>query len=134
MVGDDGKGSTPTEGGAGGAIGFSVRYQGELLADLGPSKSWSTSKITPRNQKNRLTDYLSLWALGMGVLKSAENVLTMYVHIGLLNSGRNDSPHIRKSSLDHDIGGENGCYKGREEAKRVASGGWHFRPTSDELH
>ena len=37
-------------------------------------------------------------------------VLTIYVHIGVVNSGRHDSPHIRKSSLDHDSGGKNrGC-------------------------
>ena len=32
--------------------------------------------------------------------------LTIYVHIGVVNSGRHDSPHIRKSSLDHDSGGK----------------------------
>ena len=49
------------------------------------------------------------------------------MHIGVLKSGRHDSPHIRKSSLDHDCGEKNviGC-KG-EEAKRVASGEGHFR-------
>ena len=39
-------------------------------------------------------------------------ILTIYVHIGVVNSGRQDSPHIRKSSLDHDSGGKNrGCHK-----------------------
>jgi len=39
-------------------------------------------------------------------------VLTMYVLIGVVNSGRHDSPPIRKSSLDHDPGGKNrGCHR-----------------------
>ena len=58
-------------------------------------------------------------------------VLTMYVHIGVVNSGRHDSPHIRKSSLDDDSD-EKMDVMG-EQAKRVASGGGHFRVTSDEL-
>ena len=33
---------------------------------------------------------------------------TIDVHIGVVNSGRHDSPHIRKSSLDHDSGGKIG--------------------------
>ena len=59
-------------------------------------------------------------------------VLTIYVHIGVVNSGRHDSPHIRKSSLDHDFQQKMDVIKG-EEAKRVASGGGHFRATSNEL-
>ena len=44
---------------------------------------------------------------GWGVLISGQiYVLTIYVHIGVVNSGRHDSPHIRKSSLDHDSGGK----------------------------
>ena len=31
-------------------------------------------------------------------------ILTIYIHIGVVNSGRYDSPHILKSSLDHDSG------------------------------
>ena len=34
----------------------------------------------------------------------------LHVHIGVVNSGRHDSPYIRKLSLDHDSGGKNrGC-------------------------
>ena len=37
-------------------------------------------------------------------------ILTLYVHIGVVNSGRHDSSYIRKLSLDHDSGGKNrGC-------------------------
>jgi len=63
----------------------------------------------PQKPKNRLADYHPLW--GWGVLISGQiYVLTIYVHIGVVNSGRHDSPHIRKSSLDHDSGGKNrGC-------------------------
>ena len=53
--------------------------------------------------KNRLADYHPLW--GWGVLISGQiYVLTIDVHIGVVKSGRHDSPHIRKSSLDHDSG------------------------------
>ena len=31
-------------------------------------------------------------------------ILTICVYIGVVNSGRHASPHIRKSSLDHDSG------------------------------
>ena len=52
----------------------------------------------PQKPKNRLADYHPLG--GWGVLISGQIfVLTMYVHIGVVNSGRHDSPHIRKSSL-----------------------------------
>ena len=63
----------------------------------------------PQKPKNRLADYHPLW--GWGVLISGQiYVLTIYVHIGVVNSGRHDSPHIRKSSLDHDSGEKNrGC-------------------------
>ena len=38
-------------------------------------------------------------------------VLTIYVHVGGVNSGRHDSPYIRKLSLDHDSGEKNrGCH------------------------
>ena len=63
----------------------------------------------PQKPKNRLADYHPLG--GCGVLISVQiYILTIYVHIGVLNSGRHDSPHIRKSSLDHDSGEKNrGC-------------------------
>ena len=54
-----------------------------------------------QKSKNRLAYYHPLW--GGGVLISGQiYVLTIYVHIGVVNSRRHDSPHIRKSSLDHD--------------------------------
>jgi len=60
----------------------------------------------PQKPKNRLADYHPLW--GWGVLISGQiYVLTVHIHIGVVNSGRHDSPHIRKSSLDHDSGGKN---------------------------
>ena len=31
-----------------------------------------------------------------------------YVYIGVVNSGRHDTSHIRKSSIDHDSGGKIG--------------------------
>ena len=31
-------------------------------------------------------------------------------HIGVINSGRHDSPHTRKSSLYYDSGEKNGCF------------------------
>ena len=38
-------------------------------------------------------------------------VLTIYVHVGGVNSGRHDSPYIRKLSLDHDSGKKSrGCH------------------------
>ena len=61
----------------------------------------------PQKPENRLADYHPLW--GGGVFISGQiYVLTIYLHIGVVNSGRHDSPHIRKSSLDHDSGGKKG--------------------------
>ena len=54
-----------------------------------------TLKITPRNRK-----MLGGLSSGVeGVNKRIKYVLTIYVHIGVVNSERHDSPHIRKLSL-----------------------------------
>ena len=56
----------------------------------------------PQKPENRLAYYHPLG--GWGVLISGQiYIITIYVHIGVVNSGRHDSPHIRKSSLDHDF-------------------------------
>ena len=59
-------------------------------------------------------------------------VLTIYVHIGVVNSGRHDSPHIRKSSLDHDSGGKNrGCQQewfSKKKDRTDVGVGWLVRP------
>ena len=50
-----------------------------------------------------------LWGGGCQLADTID-ILTIYVHKGVVNSGRHDTPHIRKSSLDHDSGGKNsGC-------------------------
>ena len=60
-------------------------------------------------QKPKLDDYHPYGVGGVSI-SGQIYVLTIYVHIGVVNSGRHDSPHIRKSSLDHDSGGKNrGC-------------------------
>eukprot|EP00964_Phaeocystis_antarctica_P051408 scaffold29987_cov47-Phaeocystis_antarctica.AAC.1 len=60
--------------------------------------------------KNWLDDYHPLWG-GWVLISENIYVLTIYVHIGVVNSGRHHSPHIRKSSLDHDSGGKKrGCH------------------------
>ena len=93
----------------GGVISLVSTVSRWSFGDLGPSKSWSLSKITPRNRK--IGWLIITPSGGGGVLISGQiYVLTIYVHIGVVNSGRHDSPHIRKSSLDHDSGGKNrGC-------------------------
>ena len=60
----------------------------------------------PQKTGNRLADY---HPSGVGVLISGQiYVLTIYVHTGVVNSGRHDSPRIRKSSYYHlSMGG--GC-------------------------
>ena len=50
------------------------------------------------------------WVGGEVLISVQIYVLTICVHIGVVNSGRHDSPHIQKSSLDHDSGERNrGC-------------------------
>ena len=44
-------------GGAGGSIGFSVRYQGELLGIYGTFKIVILVENHPQKPKNRLADY-----------------------------------------------------------------------------
>ena len=63
----------------------------------------------PQKPKDRLADCHPLG--GWGVLISEQiDIITLYVQIGEVKSGRHDSPHIRKSSLDHDSGEKNrGC-------------------------
>ena len=88
-------------GGAGGSLGFSVRYQGELLG------IWDLQIVIldlvenhTQKPKKRLADYHP--SMDGGMLTSG---YIYYYHIctlGAVNSGRHDSPHIRKSSLDHD--------------------------------
>ena len=64
----------------------------------------------PPKPKNRLADYHPLWGWGVVLISGQIDVLTIHVHIGVVNSGCHDSPHIRKSSLDHDSGEKNrGC-------------------------
>ena len=52
----------------------------------------------PQKTENRLDDYHPLG--GWGVLISVQiHALTIYLHIGVVNSGRHGSPHIRKLGL-----------------------------------
>ena len=86
----------------GDSIGFSVRYQGELLGLRDPQNRDLRRKSPPETK----TGWLIITPSGGGgVLISGQiYVLTIYVHIAVVNSGIHDSPHIRKSSLDHDSG------------------------------
>ena len=63
----------------------------------------------PQKPCFRLADYHPLW--GVGVLISGHNIYTYHICTCRgVNSGRHDSPYIRKLSLDHDSGGKNrGC-------------------------
>ena len=73
----------------------------------------------PQKPENRLSDYHP--SVGGGVLISGQiYILTIYVHIGVVKSGRHDSPHIRKSSLDHDSGEKN---RGEPVVNKAPTGG-----------
>ena len=63
-------------------------------------------KNYPQKRCFRLADYHPLW--GWGVLISGHNIYTYHICTCRgVNSGRHDSPYIRKLSLDHDSGGKN---------------------------
>ena len=83
--------------------GESFRYHQDA-----PAESQMSSRRPPEAEKNGWLIIPPRW---VGVLISVQiYIITIYIHIGVLNSGRHDSPHIRKSSLDHDSGGKNrGC-------------------------
>ena len=60
-------------------------------------------------------------------------VLTIYIYIGVVNSGRHDSPHIRKLSLDHDSGGRNRGSPVQAIASRGEDQGARPRATDEQL-
>ena len=85
----------------------------------------------PQKPKYMLADYHPLD--GWGVLISVQiKVLTIYVHIGVVNSRRHDSPDIRKSPLDHDSGERNrGCQQewfSKKEDRTDVGVGWLIGP------
>ena len=82
-----------------------LRYQGELFG------LWVIVipvENHPQKRSFRLADYPPS---GWGMLISGHNIFTYHIYAyRRVKSGRHDTPHIRKSSLDHDSGEKNrGC-------------------------
>ena len=84
----------------------STVYQGELLGLWNPHEIVIYVENHPPPQTNLAVGLLSPHRRVAGI-----NQRTIYsMYIGVMNSGRHDSPYIRKLSLDHDSGGEKrGC-------------------------
>ena len=84
----------------------STVYQGELLGLWNPHEIVIYVENHPPPQTNLAVGLLSPHRRVAGI-----NQRTIYsMYIGVMNSGRHDSPYIRKLSLDHDSGGKNrGC-------------------------